>query len=410
MALRALPPPRWDLVVESFSEAAFLWSRWDQALDSPQHTLDGVVHWVEERLLGALDGVRLGGDDAVRKLLVPALSGRRARRATAAAYLLASGGPETAKHVVDAFETVAPRRLAFLRRGIECSLGSHGLRALCDALPRLGPEAQAVALDALAFRRFPLPPGLDASLRRDAPAVQRSGLRLSAAMREPWCDAYIEWGLQQTDPALQVEATYAGTLRGRRGAADRAYELVSRRWPGADALLPLCGLAHGNRLLPVLQARVADGEATREVFDALASIGTVEAADVCAAALDNPEQSRLAADALRAITSIDPRPGPGDPRDEDAPRDQLLLPVPSVDGVRRAWAATRSDYRGGHRYFEGKPFTPEALGAALRTSSMRRRTLLASELMLRTGGARHVTTKTWTAVQRAQLRGLPAQA
>ena len=53
----------WDLVQESFDEAAFLWSRWEEALASHARDLAGVSFWVEERLFGSLDGIRLGGED-----------------------------------------------------------------------------------------------------------------------------------------------------------------------------------------------------------------------------------------------------------------------------------------------------------------------------------------------------------
>ena len=406
---RVLPPPRWDLIAESFSEAAFLWSRWEDALDSPRHTLDDVVFWVEERLIGALDGVRLGDGAAVEALLVSALTGRRTRRATVAAYLLASRDRAGVAHVVESMTGADPRRLDALRRGLERSLGAQWAQVVTHEIPRLPAAAQAAVLDALAFRRLPLPPGLDAHLARDAPEVQRSGLRLSATMHEPWTEAYIRWGLSQAEPELQVEAARAATLRGHRGAVERAYELVTGQWPGSEPLLPLCAFASGNRLLPLLQARVAAGDAARETFDALASIGTIEAADVCAAALDTPEQARLAADGLGAITGLDPAPPPGHPQvDDDASADALLLPLPHAESLRTRWQQARRDYRPRQRYFGGRPFSPASLANALATSTMRRRRLLAWELALRTRGSAHVNTTTWTEVQRRQQSALAA--
>ncbi len=410
MARRPRPAVAWDLVCESFAEASFLWSRWEDALDSPQHTLDDVSNSVEDRLLGALEGVELGGLRAVEELLHPGLRHKRVRRATVAAYLLASAGRDSAQLVADAF-AAAPnrRRLLALRRGLECARGSHGVLALCEVLPRLEPAAQAEALNVLAFRRVAPPPGVDTGLDRQNAEVQRRSIRLAASACSGRGDAYIEWGLRRSDPVLQVEATRAGMLRGRRGAAERAYALAAQRWAGTDALLPLCGLAHGNRALPIVSARADDGESTREAFDALAAIGTPEAAEVCARALDNPDQSRLAADALGTITGIRPAIEPGDPYDEDVPRNQLLLVAPSVDRTRALWTRARAGYRSGQRYFEGRPFSQDQLGLALATSSMRRRSLLARELLLRTQSAHHVTTRTWTGVQRAELGSMRAR-
>src|SRR6185503_8422596 len=53
--------PFQDLVEESFDEAAFLWRRWENELVSLTRNLDEVWSWTEDRLHGALDGVRVGG-------------------------------------------------------------------------------------------------------------------------------------------------------------------------------------------------------------------------------------------------------------------------------------------------------------------------------------------------------------
>ncbi|MDB4985158.1 MAG: hypothetical protein JWN04_336 [Myxococcaceae bacterium] len=63
----------WRLVEESHSEASFLRTRFDAALDSPDHSLAETRTWVEGRLLGMLDGVRIAGSHAIAPLLTPAL-------------------------------------------------------------------------------------------------------------------------------------------------------------------------------------------------------------------------------------------------------------------------------------------------------------------------------------------------
>src|SRR5436190_11144567 len=50
-----------DLVEESLDEAAFLWGRWESELVSLTRSLDEVWTWTEDRLHGALDGVRAAG-------------------------------------------------------------------------------------------------------------------------------------------------------------------------------------------------------------------------------------------------------------------------------------------------------------------------------------------------------------
>lgn len=409
----ARPALQWDLVVESFGEAAFLWARWDDAMHSPRHDLDAVVHWVEERLVGALDGVRLEGQRAFEELLVPALSGRRHREATVAAHLLTQMGRVGIEHVVAAMISAKPERIDALRRGVEHSPGAQWPSILAEYVPRLSPVAQAAVVDAFAFRRWPTPPGMDAQIDRNAKPVQLASLRLAAAVRDPWTQAYIDWGAQRSDARLRIEAAKAALLRGHPDASSRAGELIRTKTPGIDPLLPLVVLARGERLLPVLQAQLQAGEGSRAVFDALACVGTIEAADLCASLLDHDRWARLAADGLRAITGIDPTPPAGTVQEPaDCPRDELLLPLPLPEAMREEWQKRRAHWSAKQRYLGGRPFDPTQLVAYLVGAPMRRRHSLAAELSMTTQGASQVATLGWTRVQRAQLAAitLPASA
>src|ERR1035438_86412 len=75
MNVRSAQAPMWDLVEESLDEAEFLWRRWEAALSTHARDLAGVRFWVEERLLGSLDGLRAAGTRAYDPLLIPALAG-----------------------------------------------------------------------------------------------------------------------------------------------------------------------------------------------------------------------------------------------------------------------------------------------------------------------------------------------
>ena len=59
-AVRTTAEPYWDLVEQSLEEAAFFWKRWEADLESLTRSLDDVWSWTEDRLHGALDGVRVG--------------------------------------------------------------------------------------------------------------------------------------------------------------------------------------------------------------------------------------------------------------------------------------------------------------------------------------------------------------
>jgi uncharacterized protein (TIGR02270 family) len=409
MAALARAALQWDLVTESLSEAAFLWARWEDAMHSPRHDLAGVVGWVEERLLGALGGVRLGGARAFAELLVPALTGKRHREATVAAWLATSMGRAGVEHVIAAMIAAKPARLTALRLGVEHSSAAQWPGIFAEYVPRMPADVQAAVIDAFAFRRWATPPGMDALIDRNAKPVQLASLRLAANLREGWTQPYIDWGAQRSDARLRIEAARAALLRGHPDASSRAGELIRARTPGVDPLLPLVVIARGERLLPVLQARLQAGEGSRALFDALICIGTLEAADVCAGLLDHPRLARLAADGLRAITGIDPTPPAGALAEpDDCPRDEVLLPLPSPAAMREQWQRQREQLAAKQRYLHGRPVDSGQLRALLTTAPMRRRHLLAAELAMRSGGAAQLATTTWTRVQRAQLDAIAA--
>src|SRR4029077_11143676 len=78
-----------DLIEESFDEAAFLWRRWENELTSPTRNLDEVWSWTEERLHGALDGVRAAGAGLV-DMATSELRSKEVDRLTVATALLAT--------------------------------------------------------------------------------------------------------------------------------------------------------------------------------------------------------------------------------------------------------------------------------------------------------------------------------
>ena len=262
-------------------------------------------------------------------------------------------------------------------------------------------------LDAFAFRRWSSPPGMDARVDRSSLAVQLAALRLCMVVRDVWTPAYVDWGLQRSNPELRITATRAAILRGHPQGIARAREVIDARTPGFDSLLPLVAVSRGEKMLPVLHARLRDDDLPRGVFEALACIGTIDAADICAALVDRPELARLAADALRAIAGLDPTPPAATVREpDDVPRAELLLPTPSPEPLREAWTALRATAQPRVRYHGGRPFEPAMLTIALATSPMRRRHALADELAIANPAVPRLATTTWTRVQRAQLAAL----
>src|SRR5882724_6525700 len=88
--------PFTDIVEESLDEAQFLWGRWENELTSLTRNLDEVVSWTEDRLLGALDGVRVAPESLFESMSATALAGDDLNRVTVAAHLLAAAKTPTA--------------------------------------------------------------------------------------------------------------------------------------------------------------------------------------------------------------------------------------------------------------------------------------------------------------------------
>ena len=98
--------PFQDLVEESFDEAVFLCRRWEHELTSLTRNLDEVWSWTEDRLHGALDGVRVGGAGAI-ELAKAAVHADEIDRITVATAVLGSSVEQSAIEIVTAALTDA---------------------------------------------------------------------------------------------------------------------------------------------------------------------------------------------------------------------------------------------------------------------------------------------------------------
>jgi hypothetical protein len=89
-----------DLIEESLDEATFLWQRWEAELSSPQRNLDEIWDWTEDRLAGALDGVRVAPDGMLESLVSGAMASGDSFRQTAIASALATAPARNARHLL----------------------------------------------------------------------------------------------------------------------------------------------------------------------------------------------------------------------------------------------------------------------------------------------------------------------
>src|SRR5215510_13570699 len=90
-----------DLIETSLQEAVFLWERWERELTSPTRNLSQVWSWTEDRLQGALDGVRIAGDN-LPAVVAPAFEGDEPHAIACAAALLGSSPSPAAQSALSA--------------------------------------------------------------------------------------------------------------------------------------------------------------------------------------------------------------------------------------------------------------------------------------------------------------------
>ena len=121
-AARTTAEPYWDLIEQSLEEAAFFWKRWESDLASLTRGLDEVWTWTEDRLQGALDGVRVAGE-AVVAATEGALRGKDPAAITAAAHVLAARTPARAREALaTAVRNAKGTSLVAMTRGIETAV------------------------------------------------------------------------------------------------------------------------------------------------------------------------------------------------------------------------------------------------------------------------------------------------
>jgi uncharacterized protein (TIGR02270 family) len=409
-----------ELVEESFEEATFLWRLWEEGLGSHARDLAGLSSFVEERLLGALDGVRVGLDGRWEELLGKALASEERWLLAAGAHVALSSGParESLLALMGAAEGA---RLEALRRGVELA-GADEVGLVEARLAQGGPEQLAALVTLRAFRRQPPGPELARLLGEPAPGLRAAGLRAARYVPHGGALGQVELALGDPEPLVGAAAVETGLVLGSRAAWTRCRELA--RTPSAGGPLQLLGFLGTGRDVELVFAALGLPESRRQALKALAGVGTAQAAEACLEAMSVADDARLAAESFGAITGLDLHaenlvapepPGPEEPipfEEEELDADLVkgpdeLLPWPEVEGVRRWWAKHRARFGAG-RHVLGKPASLAALQEVLEAGSMRRRRAAALELAIRTGGRHDVETAAFTGAQRRQMAGFAA--
>jgi uncharacterized protein (TIGR02270 family) len=414
--------PYWELVEQSLEEAAFFWKRWEADLQSLTRSLDEVWSWTEDRLHGALDGVRVAGD-RVSEVTQAALRGKDLSAITAAAHVLAAQTPPHAREALArAVREAKGPALSAMTRGIETAALDASFAPVTAVLASSGPEHSAALCRIKRFRR--VSPGAEATeaLQSGIPRLQAEALRsLTYAAEEAIAARHIAWGLKSDDPEVRRAAIQTGIRRGDPAAWQAAVQLAAERNAECATLLPLlAALGSAEEQALVIRALREPTLQSAGLF-ALAYIGTPQAVEVCLAGMKDEKLARRAGEAYCAITGAElvrdgltapePAEGPSPPRFEDDRLDANLVPtaaeqwpLPDPEGVRRHWQGIHSQHGSGVRHWRGRPAGLDTLLVALERGPMLRRDDLALELAVRTGGKYDLETRAFAQVQRSMMQ------
>ena len=414
--------PIWDIVEETLEEALFLWSRWRAMLWSHAYGVQGVSFWVEERLLGALDGILGAGKAAADSLLIPALRGEDILGTTVAAHVLAAdGGPRALEALMTAFRESDGARLTALEQGLALVRSKSLSAALDTAVGGASSKHAASAMRVRAFQQRDPGPDVEIALESEDIELRTATLRAFRHTASVGGAVAVERQLYSADCLVRDTAIETGLVRGMAASWSRCREVASLAKPDSGralVLLALLGVEQDQK--PVVEA-VGDEKQRRDALFALGFAGTRAAADACIEAMAAGLCVQLAGEAFAAITGLDLEaeglvaPNPSEEPDEPIPFEEEnldanlvptpadLLPWPDVGGVIRWWNVNRAAFAGGQRYLGGKPADLTAMQRALAEGPMRRRHAIALELAIRTGGRYQVETLDFTAAQRRQM-------
>jgi uncharacterized protein (TIGR02270 family) len=421
------PPPlvSWGIVEESLDEGEFLWRRRRQALDAHDQTPETVEATIEERLLGAIDGLCVPGARAVDRVLAPALDAGDADVVSLAAHAALVGGTaEGQAGFAAAFLGGSGARLEALRRGLELVRTATPYRDLVSATREAPDVVRAAFLEACSFRGLPLEPGLDHLLAGSSSHLQRAAARLMRHAPRAVREAWMPRALAADDLRVREIATESGLIAGLPAAWDACRESAAAEINGSAQMLAAVAILGAPRDHDLVLRALARSERQPAAIWALGFGGRRSGADACVDLLAQDRHLRLAAEALCAITGVDLHAGglaaPSSGADQDqrdatpafedddldadlVPRAEDRLPVPDVPAVIRWWNGNRARFQPDTRYLAGRPASVQRVVDALANGPMRRRHLAAFELAARTRGGLQIETRAFIGEQRDRL-------
>ncbi len=421
MTVPALGPSvLWRFVEESADEAEFLFGQWEHALRSARYNLSKISQWLEDRLLGALDGVLAGGEAAYSELLFPMLAGSEPMQICAAACALAQAAVPSGIAALAAQWLRTPDDAGpWIRRGVELVASASVLAELRVRLRAGDAVVHAALLDAYSFRGVDPGSLLDDAVVGGEPLLQ-AALRTFARLPQYSNPAVITKALASPFPAVVDAAIEAGLIAGLPAARRQLDARREQLATGDGRLLSLLAVLGGQRERQRLVKWISTANKRPAAIVALGHSGTQAAADTCVELLRAGLAPRLAADALCTITGLDlyaqklvaPEPDErqdsGESAANSADAEEQLgaadgLPLPDVHGVIAWWNQHRAALVPEVRYLAGQPASAAQLWKTLAEGPMRRRPPIALEVAMQSGGFT-LRVDAFTKEQRHQLQ------
>ncbi len=418
------PPPKaeplWDLVEESLDESVFLWKRWEAELLSLTRNLDEVWSWTEDRLEGALDGVRAAGSGLVR-VLEPGLAGDDPALLPVAAHLLAAKSlPEARTQLAAAIREAQGPRLWSMIRGIEAADLDSTFAPLTAVLSTQGSEHSAALCRLKCFRRATPGRELADAFESKVPALQVEALRAVRYAPDETFARYVIAGLTNANPAVRRSAIESGIYRRWPQAWQLAVQLTRERNPESGPFLSLLASLGSEEERQLVISSLREPKLQQQGLSALGCIGTPEAVEICLSGMRDLKLARMAGEAYCTITGAAlerdrlAAPEPADepslpPIQADAldanlvPAAHELWPLPNLEAVRQHWMSIKSRYAAGVRHLGGRPINLSVLVEGIENGPMLRRPGLILEAAVRTAGRYDVEPRAFTHTQRRMM-------
>jgi uncharacterized protein (TIGR02270 family) len=406
-----------DLVEESLDEAAFLWRRWEGELTSLTRNLDDIWSWTEDRLHGALDGVRIGGasSDVVMHGL---LSADIDRVKVCAAILGSSSDAAAIETLTAALSAAEGDRLDAIVHSLELMGSAHALRASAATLTRGGQPFAGALCRLKAFHRATPAAELQTALHSDSPAAQAEAVRAALHLPAPLGDEIVTAALPSDDRGVRLAAVETGISRGVPRAWAAGMSAAGRLDDSAAPYLRLVALLGNADEHEIVYSALRIAALQPHAVWALGHLGTVRAIESLLAGMKYENLARACGEAYcwitgaelerdrLAVQEVAAEVPVFEDDDLDAnliPPPEALWPLPDADAVRHDWAARAPRFAPDVRHVLGQPASVERLMTTVEQGPMLRRHDIAFELRARSRGRYDVETRAFAARQRQMM-------